>query len=76
VIHILRGGILVAALGLFAVSAQERAEFPFASGVGRLRVRVNGQGPFPFGFDTGASGMGWTIGTRRDGRRRCLRSGC
>ena len=58
-IHILRGGILVAALGLFAVSAQERAEFPFASGVGRLRVRVNGQGPFPFGFDTGASGMGW-----------------
>jgi hypothetical protein len=68
--------VVIFGLTFWGVAGQERAEFPFASGVGRLRVRVNGQGPFPFGFDTGASGMGWTIGTRRDGRRRCLRSGC
>ena len=51
--------VVIFGLTFWGVAGQERAEFPFASGVGRLRVRVNGQGPFPFGFDSGASGMGW-----------------
>jgi hypothetical protein len=51
--------VVIFGLTFWGVAGQERAEFPFAGGVGRLRVRVNGQGPFPFGFDTGASGIGW-----------------
>lgn len=51
--------VVIFGLTFWGVAGQERAEFPFASGVGRLRVRVNGEGPFPFGLDTGASGLGW-----------------